>query len=157
MRLVIQRSGSSKVAIDGKVTGAIGSGLCVLLCAGEGDGKRDAEVLAKKTAELRIFTDDGGKMNLSLLDLMERGDDVGVLAISQFTLYADCRKGRRPSFVRAAQPQIAQDLYEHYMLQLEQLGVNVARGRFGADMKVEITNDGPVTIILDSEELTRGA
>lgn len=152
MRAVIQRVTHASVTIDGEIKGKIGQGFLVLFGAGEGDTREDVQLLAKKTAGMRIFCDDGGKMNLSLADI-----GGSVLVISQFTLYADCRRGNRPSFADAAAPDCANALYEYYIKLLrEEYGIpDVQTGEFGADMKVELLNDGPVTIILDSEELKR--
>ena len=152
MRAVIQRVTHASVTINGTVKGKIGNGFLVLFGAGEGDTRSQAELLARKTAGMRIFCDAEGKMNLSL-------SDVGgsVLVISQFTLYADCRRGNRPSFTGAAAPDLANELYEYYvkLLREEHHIADVQTGVFGADMKVELLNDGPVTIILDSAELER--
>ena len=152
MRAVIQRVTHASVTIDGVVKGRIGKGFLVLFGAGEGDTRAEAELLAKKTAGMRIFCDSEDKMNLSLADI-----GGSVLVISQFTLYADCRRGNRPSFTGAGNPDVANELYEYYVRLLrEEYGiVDVQTGEFGADMKVELLNDGPVTIILDSEELKR--
>lgn len=152
MRAVIQRVKYASVTIDGAVKGKIGQGFLVLFGAGEGDTPAQAELLAKKTAGMRVFCDENGKMNLSLSDI-----GGSVLVISQFTLYADCRRGNRPSFTGAAQPDIANRLYEYYVRLLrEEHGIpDVQTGEFGADMQVELLNDGPVTIILDSAELER--
>lgn len=152
MRAIIQRVTHASVTIDGEIKGSIGNGFLVLFGAGEGDTREDAQLLAKKTAGMRIFCDEGGKMNLSLADISG-----AVLVISQFTLYADCRRGNRPSFTGAAQPDLANELYEYYVKLLrEDFGIpDVQTGEFGADMKIELLNDGPVTIILDSDELKR--
>ena len=152
MRAIIQRVSHASVTIDGVGKGQIGQGFLVLLGAGEGDTHAEAELLAKKTAGMRIFCDGEGKMNLSLADV-----GGSVLVISQFTLYADCRRGNRPSFTDAAQPDTANALYEYYvrLLRDEHHIADVQTGEFGADMKVELLNDGPVTIILDSDELKR--
>lgn len=149
MRVVIQRCAQAEVRIDGERVGAIGKGFMLLVGVTEGDTQSDADILAKKTAQLRVFEDLEGKMNLSL-------NDVGgsILSISQFTLYADCRKGNRPSFIRAARPETAEPLYDYFNRVLrEQYGLHVETGRFGADMQVDFVNDGPVTILLDSMEL----
>lgn len=149
MRVVIQRCAQAEVRIDGERVGAIGKGFMLLVGVTEGDTQSDADILAKKTAQMRVFEDAEGKMNLSL-------NDVGgsILSISQFTLYADCRKGNRPSFIRAARPETAEPLYDYFNRVLrEQYGLYVETGRFGADMQVDFVNDGPVTILLDSMEL----
>ncbi|MFQ6013829.1 MAG: D-aminoacyl-tRNA deacylase [Anaerolineae bacterium] len=149
MRAVIQRVRRGSVSVDGQTLGSVGTGLVVLIGATHGDTKAQAEQLAQKTANLRIFEDDAGKMNLSALDV-----GAGILVISQFTLYADCRRGRRPSFTDAAPPDVAEPLLEHFVEALRQIGVaRVETGAFGAHMLVEIHNDGPVTILLDTEEL----
>ena len=147
MRAVIQRVIRASVSVDGETVGAIGPGLAVLLGVAQGDTAEEAHKLARKTAELRIFSDADGRFNLSLLDTA--GEALVV------TLLADTRKGRRPSFSRAAPPEVAEPLVEEYEAALRQLGVRVASGRFQAHMHVEILNDGPVTIILDSAELER--
>ena len=149
MRVVIQRCSRAEVRIDGEVVGQIGRGFMLLVGVTDGDTEREADLLAKKTAQMRVFEDAEGKMNLSLLDI-----GGAVLSISQFTLYADCRKGNRPSFIRAARPETAEPLYDYFNRVLrEQYGLQVETGRFGADMKVDFINDGPVTILLDSAEL----
>jgi D-tyrosyl-tRNA(Tyr) deacylase len=151
MRAVIQRVQKGQVTVEGKTIGAIGPGLVILLGAGHGDGLAEADRLASKIANLRIFADSEGKTNLSILDV---GGEA--LVISQFTLYADCRKGRRPSFVHAALPDVAAPLVDYFAGQLRQAGVGrVETGEFGAMMLVEIHNDGPFTIFLDSEDLSR--
>ncbi len=147
MRAVIQRVTEASVTVDGQVVGAIDRGLVILLGIRDGDEPADADYLAEKIVHLRIFNDDDGKMNRSLLDVQG-----SVLAISQFTLYANTRKGRRPSFVEAAPPERAEPLYEYFMEQLRQRGVRVEKGVFGASMLVKIFNDGPVTIIIDSDD-----
>ena len=149
MRAVIQRVKRGAVSVDGKITGAVDTGLVVLIGATHQDTKAKAQQLAQKIANLRIFEDDAGKMNLSALDV-----GAGVLVVSQFTLYADCRRGRRPSFTEAAPPEVAEPLIEHFVDQLREVGVaRVETGVFRAYMLVEIHNDGPVTIILDTDEL----
>ena len=148
MRIVIQRVSSSRVSVGGKTVGEIGQGLCLLVGVAQGDDERTAARAASKIANLRIFEDSEGKMNRSLLDI---GGEV--LAISQFTLYADCRKGRRPSFIGAAEPSLANALYESLATDLREMGVLVKTGMFGAEMKVDIVNEGPVTIILDTADM----
>lgn len=148
MKAVIQRVKYASVKVDGEIIGAIDNGFLVFLGVSEMDTKEDAEILARKTASLRIFQDDEGKMNKSLLDL-----SYGALVISQFTLLADTKKGNRPSFIHAAKPELAIPLYELFVDELKKNGVTeVAHGEFGADMKVELLNDGPVTIIYDTEQ-----
>jgi D-tyrosyl-tRNA(Tyr) deacylase len=145
MRAVIQRVASASVTVEGQVVGAIGAGLLVLLGVGQGDTEADADYLAEKIAHLRIFEDAEGKMNVSLL---ETGG--GALVISQFTLYGDARKGRRPSFSSAAPPDEADRLYQYCCSRLHALGVPVEMGVFQAHMAVALVNDGPVTILLES-------
>lgn len=145
MRVLLQRVSEAAVKVDGKIVGEIGPGLLALVCAVEGDGTAEAEKLAAKSAKLRIFQDEDGKMNKSVTDI-----GGSVLVVSQFTLAADTRKGNRPSFIGAAAPDHANALVEHFGTCLEATGLPVARGRFGADMKVSLVNDGPVTIWLDS-------
>ncbi len=147
MRALLQRVSHASVTVDGKVVGQIGRGLLVLLGVGRGDSEVQVKTLADKIAYLRIFGDDEGKMNRSLLDI---GGEV--LVISQFTLYADTRKGRRPSFTDAAPPAIAEPLCERFKDAVAAYGLKVAGGVFGARMEVELLNSGPVTIWLDSEE-----
>jgi D-tyrosyl-tRNA(Tyr) deacylase len=148
MKIAAQRVSSSRVTVNGAVVGEIGEGLCILVGVAPEDTKRDAERIAEKIANLRIFGDDAGKMNRSLLDV-----GGAVLAVSQFTLYADCRKGRRPSFVRAAPPDLGNERYRDFVDCLRAMNIEVATGVFGAEMKVEIVNEGPVTIVMDSAEL----
>jgi D-tyrosyl-tRNA(Tyr) deacylase len=150
MRLVIQRVTRASVRVGDETVGAIGPGLLVLVGAGEGDDEAEARRFATKTAELRIFPDDAGRFDRSLLDT---GGEA--LVVSQFTLYADTRRGRRPGFSDAAPPEIAEPLVEAYAAYLEALGVRTARGRFGAHMMVDLENDGPVTIIIDTADLER--
>ena len=145
MRAVIQRVSSAGVVVDGIRIAAIGSGFLVLLGVETGDGEKGAEYLAEKTAGLRIFEDAVGKMNLSILDCSGE-----VLVVSQFTLLADCRKGRRPGFSAAAPPEQAEPLCDYFVAQLKQRGIRVQTGKFRADMAVDLVNDGPVTILLDS-------
>ena len=151
MRAVIQRVQKGQVSVEDQTIGRIDQGLVILLGAGHGDGQSQAGRLAIKIANLRIFADAGGKTNLSLLDVGGQA-----LVISQFTLYADCRKGRRPSFVHAAPPDVAAPLVDYFADCLRQAGVrHVEAGQFGAAMLVEIHNDGPFTIVLDSDDLSR--
>ena len=145
MRAVLQRVSRAKVMIDGETSGEIGRGILVLLGVGVGDSDKDAEFLVEKTLNLRIFDDEDGKMNLSLLDISG-----GLLVVSQFTLYGDSRKGRRPSFVGAAPPDEANRLYEFFVRHAKKQIPIVETGRFQAMMDVELVNDGPVTIILES-------
>lgn len=147
MRAVLQRVRRAKVTVGDETTGEIGVGWLVLLGVAPADTQRDVDRLSEKVANLRAFEDGAGKMNLSV-------QDVGgsVLAVSQFTLYGDCRKGRRPSFIGAAPPAVAEPLYEAFVVALKALGVPVATGRFAADMQVELVNDGPVTFVLESGE-----
>jgi D-tyrosyl-tRNA(Tyr) deacylase len=145
MRAVVQRVSRANVVIAGDTVGDIGSGLVVLLGIAHTDTPAQAQWLAEKVAGLRIFNDAEGKMNR---DLVEVGG--AMLIVSQFTLYGDCRKGKRPSFIDAAPPSIAIPLYETFINSVKALGIGVAEGRFGADMKVELVNDGPVTLIVDS-------
>ena len=148
MRAVVQRVRHARVSVDGRVVGEIGAGVVVLLGIGKGDSNESARYLAEKTAKMRIFDDANQKMNVSLLE--SRG---AALVVSQFTLYADLSRGRRPGFERAAPPAEANQLYEEYTAQLRSLGVPVQTGVFQAHMVVELENDGPVTILLDSEKL----
>lgn len=150
MRLVLQRVRRARVAVDGVPVAAIGPGLLVFVGVRQGDTPDAARRLARKTVELRIFDDERGLMNCSLL---ECGGEL--LAVSQFTLYGDARRGRRPSFSEAAPAEEALPLFEAYCEAVEEAGVPCARGRFGAAMVVELANDGPVTILLDSDELAR--
>jgi D-tyrosyl-tRNA(Tyr) deacylase len=145
MRAVVQRVTQAKVEVDGAVAGEIGPGLLVLLGVAKGDTPADADFLAKKIPSLRIFSDAAGKMNLSLT---ETGG--ALLAVSQFTLYGDCRKGRRPGFDNAAPPELARTLYEHFVAAVRREGVRVETGVFQAHMAVSLVNDGPVTFIVES-------
>lgn len=147
MRSIIQRVRSGSVTIEGEKIAAIGRGLVVLLGVGKEDGLEDVKYMAEKTANLRIFPDECGKLNLSVTDIAGE-----ILLVSQFTLYADCRKGRRPCFTDAAELHTANQLYEETAAYLRNLGLTVATGVFQADMLVEIQNDGPVTILLDSKK-----
>ena len=151
MRVVVQRCSRAEVRIDGISVGQIDKGFMLLVGVTDTDTQAEADLLAKKIAQLRVFEDAAGKMNLAL-------GDVGgaILSISQFTLYADCHKGNRPSFIRAARPQTAEPLYDYFNKVLrKQYNIHVETGRFGADMKVDFINDGPVTILLDTDELYR--
>jgi len=145
MKAVVQRVSSAGVVVDGEQTGAIGTGLLVLLGVERGDDTSQAAFLADKIIHLRIFEDEDGKMNRSLLDVSGE-----MLVVSQFTLCADCKKGRRPSFDNAAQPVMAEMLYKDFIAAAEQSGVDVATGKFRAHMDVSLVNDGPVTIILET-------
>ncbi len=147
MRALLQRSSGARVRVDGEVVGEIGAGLVVLLGVGPADDEAVAEALARRTAELRIFDDAEGRTNLSLLDV---GGEV--LVVSQFTLYADTRRGRRPGFTGAAAPELAERLYLRFTDALRAMGVRVETGRFGAVMAVELVNDGPFTIWLDTAD-----
>lgn len=148
MRACVQRVAEASVTVDGQCVGRIGRGLLVLLGVGHADQPRDAQWLADKIIELRIFADPQGKMNLSL-------DEIGgqMLVVSQFTLWGDCRKGRRPSFIQAAAPEQGEQLYEAFVHAVGARGIQVATGRFRAHMDVALVNDGPVTLLLDSDKL----
>lgn len=145
MRAVVQRASRARVTVGVEVAGEIGSGMLVFLGVGREDGEKDADFLAEKIVNLRIFPDAERKMNLSLLDA-----GGAMLVVSQFTLQGDCRKGRRPAFTAAAPPEKAEPLYERFIARVEERGAPVASGRFGAMMEVEIVNDGPVTLLLDT-------
>jgi D-tyrosyl-tRNA(Tyr) deacylase len=146
MKAVVQRVTQSTVTVGDETIGSIGQGLMILLGVGHGDTADDCRYLADKIVNLRIFEDNNGKMNLSLLDI--KGE---MLVVSQFTLLGDCRKGRRPSFIAAAPPEPAEAMYATFCESVRQTGVQVATGRFGAMMKVSLVNDGPVTLILESK------
>ena len=148
MRAVLTRVKSASVAIDGQVVGSIGKGFLILLGVGPEDTQEHCKYLAQKALGLRIFEDGNGKMNLGLEEV--RGE---VLVVSQFTLYGNCRKGRRPSFTEAAPPELGNRLYEQFLKECESLGFPPQHGQFGADMQVASVNDGPVTLILDTDEL----
>ncbi|MFZ5923662.1 MAG: D-aminoacyl-tRNA deacylase, partial [Bacillota bacterium] len=147
MRAVVQRAKSARVSVDGETVGSIGPGLVVFLGVGQDDSRDDASYLAEKVGNLRIFEDQAGKMNLSCLDV-----SLPVLVVSQFTLYGDCRKGRRPSFTEAAPPERANELYNEFVEEVRRLGIEVETGRFQTVMTVSVDNDGPVTILLDSKK-----
>jgi D-tyrosyl-tRNA(Tyr) deacylase len=147
MRAVVQRVSRAKVTIDGKITGEIARGLLVLLGVGAGETRADADYLADKVIGLRIFEDAGGKMNLSVVDV-----EGAILAVSQFTLYGDVRRGKRPSFEAAAPPQPARQLYEYFVEKVRRAGLKCETGRFQEMMQVELVNEGPVTILLDSRK-----
>ncbi|MHB8754455.1 MAG: D-aminoacyl-tRNA deacylase [Candidatus Acidiferrales bacterium] len=148
MRAVVQRVSRARVIVDGRVTGEIGAGLVVLVAVGRADVSETAAVIAEKIVNLRIFNDEQGKMNRSLIDMGGT-----VLAVSQFTLYGDARGGRRPSFIQAAPPEQGKALYEEFVRAVAALNVRVETGIFQTHMSVELTNDGPVTILLDSDKL----
>lgn len=151
MKCLIQRVKHASVTVDGEVTGKIDEGYLVLFGASQSDELDLADSMAKKLVNLRIFEDENGKMNLSLLDV---GGEA--LIVSQFTLYANCRHGNRPSFIDACEPVRANEIYEYFCEKVKNYGVKVEKGVFGADMKVELLNDGPVTIMLDSDEIVKG-
>ncbi|HOB90484.1 MAG: D-aminoacyl-tRNA deacylase [Bacillota bacterium] len=146
MRAIVQRVSEARVEVDRQVVGSIGRGFLVLLGVGQGDSEEDLQYMVDKILNLRVFEDDEGKMNLSLLDV--EGE---MLVVSQFTLYGDCRKGRRPSFSRAAGPELAEPMYNRFVSEVARRGVRVEKGVFGAMMSVFLCNDGPVTLMIDSE------
>ena len=148
MKAVVQRVSHARVSVDGQEIGKIGEGYLILLGVADTDTTQIADKMADKICKLRIFEDENGKTNLSLADV---GGEI--LVVSQFTLYADCKKGNRPSFVKAGKPELANELYEYFMERCRLYSPVVAHGSFGADMKVELLNDGPFTIVLDSDEL----
>lgn len=150
MRCLVQRVSEASVTVDGDVLGQIGRGLLLLLGVSDTDDEETADRMVKKLLSARIFEDDEGKTNLSLSDVSGQ-----LLVISQFTLYADCRKGNRPSFIRAGKPDKAEELYEYFLSKCKEQCAIVEKGRFGADMRVSLVNDGPFTIMYDSEELER--
>lgn len=146
MKVIIQRCSSAKVTVDEEIIGQIDQGLMLLVGVTHEDEEKDADYLAEKIAGLRIFEDESGKMNHSVLDVQG-----AILSVSQFTLYADTRKGKRPNFMAAAKPDLAEPLYEYFNEQLRKKGLRVETGKFGAMMDVSLTNDGPVTLILESK------
>jgi D-tyrosyl-tRNA(Tyr) deacylase len=148
MKIVLQRVAHAKVTVDGQQIGAIGKGFLLLLGVSDTDTEAIADKMADKICKLRIFADENGKTNLSLADV---GGEI--MVVSQFTLYADCKKGNRPSFTKAGGPQLANSLYEYMVERLKTYGNQVEHGSFGADMKVELLNDGPFTLVLDSDEI----
>ena len=148
MRAVLTRVKSASVTIDGEMVGKIGKGFLILLGVGPEDTEKECRYLAEKALGLRVFEDENGKMNLGLSDV-----DGQVLVVSQFTLYGNCRKGRRPSFTDAADPELGNRLYERFLEDCADLGYPAQHGQFGADMQVESVNDGPVTLILDTQQL----
>ncbi|MDM8203157.1 D-aminoacyl-tRNA deacylase [Faecalicoccus acidiformans] len=148
MKAVIQRVRHASCTIDSQITGSIDQGFCVLVGFTQSDTEAVVDKVVKKIVSLRVFSDEEGKMNRSLLDMSGK-----ILSISQFTLYADCKKGNRPGFTRAARPEQAIPLYEYFNQAIASAGIPVETGVFGADMQIELCNDGPVTIVLDSEEL----
>jgi D-tyrosyl-tRNA(Tyr) deacylase len=151
MKAVLQRVTHAQVVVDGELISKIDNGFMILLGVGNDDTKEDEDVLSKKISGMRVFEDENGKMNLSLTDI-----GGSILCISQFTLFADCRKGRRPSFINAGAPDMANELYKYFCERIKTDGIeDVKKGIFGADMKVSLLNDGPVTIILDSKELIK--
>ena len=150
MRAVIQRVTHASVSIDGAEKAAMGEGLLILLGVTHGDGEKEADYLAAKCAGLRIFRDSEDKMNRSVTDVGGQA-----LVVSQFTLYSDCRKGKRPAFVAAAPPETAIPLYERFVAKLREMGLTVGTGQFGADMQVSLLNDGPVTILMDTDEMMK--
>jgi D-aminoacyl-tRNA deacylase len=155
MRAVLQRVSRAKVTVAGEIVGEIGRGLLVLLGVEQGDTEADAQQLADKTIQLRIFDDADGKMNLALVDVRRGSGDPAagaVLVVSQFTLLGDCRKGRRPSFIQAAPPDVAERLYDTFVAAIGAQGIPVATGRFRAMMDVELVNHGPVTLIIESKK-----
>ena len=150
MRAVIQRVTHASVSIDGAEKAAMGEGLLILLGVTHGDGEKEADYLAANCAGLRIFRDSEDKMNRSVTDVGGQA-----LVVSQFTLYSDCRKGKRPAFVAAARPETAIPLYERFVAKLREMGLTVGTGQFGADMQVSLLNNGPVTILMDTDEMMK--
>jgi len=153
MRVLVQRVSRARVTVAGDTTGEIGQGFLLLVGVTFDDTAAVADLLARKVANLRVFDDADGKLNRSALDLLQLEKPIGMLVVSQFTLYADCRKGRRPNFLQAAPPAIAEPLVDRFANGLRTLGLPVETGRFGAEMQIELVNEGPVTIWLDTGEL----
>jgi D-tyrosyl-tRNA(Tyr) deacylase len=153
MIALIQRTTRASVEIDGQLRSETKRGFLILLGVYAQDTENEAQILASKVAKLRIFEDENGKMNLSPLQLIERGEECEMMVVSQFTLCADCKGQNRPSFIKAARPETAVPLYEKFVSLIEEQGFIVKTGEFGADMKVSLLNDGPVTIILDTEKI----
>ena len=148
MRAVVQRVTDADVTVENKITGSIGKGFVVLLGVEDGDTPADADYMVEKITGLRVFEDEEGKMNLSMMDIGGQ-----MLTVSQFTLLADARKGKRPSFIKAARPEQAKELYDYFTAKVREKGITVGEGVFQAEMLVRINNDGPVTILLDSKKL----
>ena len=148
MRAVLQRVTNAEVKVDGEIIGSVGKGILIFLGVSDDDTEKDLQYIADKMINLRIFEDENGKMNLSVRDI--QGE---LLIVSQFTLYGDCRKGRRPSFDKAGKPDFANEMYEKFIKYCSDSGLKTEHGKFGADMKVSLLNDGPVTIMLDSTKL----
>jgi D-tyrosyl-tRNA(Tyr) deacylase len=155
VRILLQRVSRARVEVEGEIIGEIGRGLLLLVGMSAGDDEASLDLLAGKVAGLRIFEDGEGKMNLAAEDLVAAGEPCGMLVVSQFTLYGDVREGRRPSFIDAARPEIARPLVDRLCAKLRDRGFVVEEGRFGEHMDVSLTNDGPVTIWLDSDDLRR--
>ena len=153
MRVLVQRVSRARVTVAGDTTGEIGQGFLLLVGVTFDDTAAVADLLARKVANLRVFDDADGKLNRSALDLLQLEKPIGMLVVSQFTLYADCRKGRRPNFLQAAPPAVAEPLVDRFADGLRTLGLRVEAGRFGAEMQIELVNEGPVTIWLDTGEL----
>ncbi|MBA2278143.1 MAG: D-tyrosyl-tRNA(Tyr) deacylase [Chloroflexia bacterium] len=155
MRILVQRVSQASVTVDDEIVGEIGRGLLLFGGVTHGDDAARADALAAKVANLRLFDDDTGQLNRSALDVLNDGEDVGILVVSQFTLYGETRKGRRPSFAAAAPADVAAPLVDHVGAALRGFGLPVAEGRFGAEMAVALVNDGPVTLWLDSDDFQR--
>lgn len=149
MRCVVQRVSRAEVRVEGAVVGRVGTGMMILLGVLRGDGPTEAVRLAEKVARFRFFPDERGRMNRSALDLLEAGEAAGALVVSQFTLAADGRRGRRPSFDRASDPEVAEPLVDQFVARLREFGIPTETGRFGASMQVNLSNEGPVTFVLE--------